>query len=73
MYSISPSLIGQFRRGTGGFEMQDIGTCPAGTDFIEFKAECEWAAKLLGLADTTAGDNFHSGKPSRLLLQKERR
>lgn len=46
-----------------GFEMQDIGTCPAGKKFIESKTECERAANLLGLADTTTGDNSHDTNP----------
>ena len=36
------------------YEMQAVGACAAGFDFITNRAECDTAAKQLGLSDTSA-------------------
>lgn len=36
------------------YQIQSVGTCGGGVDFIESEAECNAAAAVLGLPDTTA-------------------
>ena len=48
---------------TDGYVLQPVGTCRAGTDFIETDADCAAAAASLGLSDIDPGATTTSTNP----------